>query len=288
MTDAPINQPTTGTAQPIQAVDPPPDGQRGITLTFPFGPGVLMQQASYQLNQPGSLPLSQVVTLCIDNTQNRQALTVVHGAFSETTIVPAGAFQIVPTFSTRTSYGIMLSVSTAALAFNVNVIALNYARPAGSSTISANTLNNTGSANYYFCQNYLAFTGAENATIYANNSSFILSEIEITVAYMTAKAAGGTSALLDVVTYNTPDGAGGQKYYRLSHVVGGGDGGGAGHTRLFRDAADFPARSLCAALYRRPWPHGRGDLLRGLAKFQHDERHCDRIVFRSVSGKPVP
>lgn len=153
MTDAPTVQATQGTAVPIQALAMPPEGQRGIQQTYTFSPGgLLMAGAVLQLNQPGGLALSQVVSLCIDNTQNPNSVTVTHGVFNETITVQAGGFQVVPTFSTKSTYNVLLTLPASPLQnVPVSIIFLNYNRQqyniqSGGSQVSNNVNTQTATA----------------------------------------------------------------------------------------------------------------------------------------------
>ena len=73
--------------------------RRGLTFTLTsVEPSIT---ASLQLNSPGGLQLSQVVTLSIDNSDSPYAISVTHGVFNETTTVPAYGAVIIPTFSSQ-------------------------------------------------------------------------------------------------------------------------------------------------------------------------------------------
>src|ERR1700727_2429946 len=111
-----VSAPTTQTvlgSSPIVALDPPPEGKQGVSITFTFSPGGAASFATfYQLNAPsGGLPMSQVVTLCLDNTENPLAIAVTHGAFNETVTVPGNTYLIVPTFSNKGPYPIEITLA---------------------------------------------------------------------------------------------------------------------------------------------------------------------------------
>lgn len=91
-------QNVSAAAVPIIAKNPPPEGFQQAKLSFTLTPINFAQSAVVPLNTAASGGgLSQVLSLYIDNSQNAQALTVIHGALNETIIVPAGGGAIIPT-----------------------------------------------------------------------------------------------------------------------------------------------------------------------------------------------
>lgn len=141
-------QNVNGTSVPIQALNPPPEGQQGVQIGYTFSPsGVLTQSQILQLNQPGGLALSQVVSLVIDNSQNTNAIIIQHGVFDESVAVPAGGVQVVPTFSTKSFFNISLTLPQAPLInTTVNIIFLNYARQQYNVTSGSQVTNNNQQA----------------------------------------------------------------------------------------------------------------------------------------------
>lgn len=133
-----------GSATPVQALNPPPEGNQGVQLSYEFTPtGLLTQGQILQLNQPGGLALSQVVSLVIDNSQNPNSVTITHGAFNETVTIEAGGFQVLPTFSTKSFFSISLMIPAApAQSFPVRVIFLNYDRQQFNIQSASQVVNN--------------------------------------------------------------------------------------------------------------------------------------------------
>jgi hypothetical protein len=89
---------------------------------------------NFQLNSANGLSQSQVVTLCVDNTQNKYPLTVIHGALNETVDCPGGASIIVPTLSNKSGYALNVSAQggiAPSVPMTANIILMNYTRSAG-------------------------------------------------------------------------------------------------------------------------------------------------------------
>lgn len=128
-------QTATGNTVALGVLDPPPEGYKGVLAPFPFAVGQTTAANYFQLNSQSGLLMSQVETICVDNTQNPQPLNIVHGAFNEQTTIPAYTYTILPTFSAANGiYSLTMSTVAAAAAFTVNVTLLNYVRQAGSVT----------------------------------------------------------------------------------------------------------------------------------------------------------
>lgn len=107
-------------------------------LTFVLTPVQPSAVSSQQLSSQGGLQMSQVCTICIDNSLNGTAISVTHGVFNETSIVPAFGAVILPTFSTRGGAYTMLIAPVLAPAARLNsdltveIILMNYPRSPGS------------------------------------------------------------------------------------------------------------------------------------------------------------
>jgi hypothetical protein len=119
---------------PVQAVNPPPEGTMATQLSFLLTAEEPSIGQSLQLSSQSGLMLSQVVTICIDNSDNIYAVSITHGVFNENTLVPAFSSIIIPTFSSKSNYPInvaaVLPPGAVALTSNlqVNIIFMNYAR----------------------------------------------------------------------------------------------------------------------------------------------------------------
>lgn len=144
-------QNVTGGGASIVALDNPPEGRSGSSVTFTFEPGgpvTLLQ--TFQMNSAQGLPMSQVVSLAIDNTQNQSPINVSHGVFGELVTIPAFTFQIIPTFSNKGPFPIAVTLApgsapVAVGGVEVDVIFLNYSRPSASFSgtgVSGNSVQN--------------------------------------------------------------------------------------------------------------------------------------------------
>jgi hypothetical protein len=112
----------------------PKEGKQVSRFAFTLTNAQPNYAVNFQLNSANGISLSQVVTLCIDNTQNSYPLTVVHGALNETVDVPGGASIIVPTFSNKSGYPLNVSAQggiSPSIPMSFNVILMNYTRSAG-------------------------------------------------------------------------------------------------------------------------------------------------------------
>lgn len=127
----------------IIAINPPPEGQQGAQVAYSFAPpGSSPITQTFQMSSAAGLPMSQVVSLCIDNTESPFPLTLTHGAFQEQVTVAAFGYLIVPTFSNKSPYQITLALQVSGTLpttpVNVTVVFLNYARQ--SSAFSGSSL----------------------------------------------------------------------------------------------------------------------------------------------------
>ena len=144
-------------AIPIIARDPPPEGQSGASVIFALAGGNAPTLNLFQLNSQSGLALSQVCSLCIDNTQNGGTLTVTHGAFNEVVLIPPYTFQIFPTFSTQGQYPLSINSLNAC---SVPVVLLNYTRaPAQFPTTHQTSIFNTGYNVWSYYSNVIKITG---------------------------------------------------------------------------------------------------------------------------------
>src|SRR5208283_1574138 len=133
----PIAAPSTSSqnvvaAIPVNAIDPPPEGQRAAKINVSLTPISFYNANQFQLNSQSGLTLSQVCTLVIDNSQNSSPITVVHGALSQQVLVPQNTTTIVPTFSTKGYYFLSVAAITApSQTLNIPITLLNYVRQGG-------------------------------------------------------------------------------------------------------------------------------------------------------------
>ncbi len=205
---APSSAPATSTqnvvaAIPVNAIDPPPEGQRAAKIVATLTPIAFYSAQQFQLNSQSGLTLSQVCTLVIDNSQNNAPIAIVHGALNQQVLVPANTTTIVPTFSTKGYY--FLSVG-AILPPTQNLVIpitlLNYPRQGGqfSSQQNVNVQNasaidiTVGGPTPITIQNTVLNTG--------HNSSILLSIYNSsaavgTVSYGTAATKNWTLDSLD-------------------------------------------------------------------------------------------
>src|SRR5208283_1666852 len=133
----PIVAPSTSSqnvvaAIPVNAIDPPPEGQRAAKINVSLTPISFYNANQFQLNSQSGLTLSQVCTLVIDNSQNSSPITVVHGALSQQVLVPQNTTTIVPTFSTKGYYFLSVGAIIAPTqTLNIPITLLNYVRQGG-------------------------------------------------------------------------------------------------------------------------------------------------------------
>jgi hypothetical protein len=112
----------------------PKEGKQVSRFAFTLTNAQPNYSVNFQLNSSNGLNQSQVVTLCIDNTQNKYPLTVIHGALNETVDCPGGASIIVPTLSNKSGYPLNVSAQggiSPSIPMSFNVILMNYTRSAG-------------------------------------------------------------------------------------------------------------------------------------------------------------
>lgn len=199
-------QATQGTAVPIQAVAMPPEGQRGIQQTYTFTPtGLLTTGAVLQLNQPGGLALSQVVSLCIDNTQNPNSITVTHGVFQETITVAAGGFQVVPTFSTKSTYSILLTLPAApSVNVPVSIIFLNYNRQQYNIQSNGSQVSNNSQQSEALASQF--FDNSSHSIVVLNpvpDAYYLITDFDIVVSGLEAGAGPSIAGVgVGFATYN--------------------------------------------------------------------------------------
>ena len=142
---------------PIIARVPPPEGQTGANVNFTLDGGNVATYNLFQLNSQNGLVMSQVCSLCVDNTKNGGTLTVTHGAFNEVVLIPPYTFQIFPTFSTQGQYPLSINGLNAC---TVPVILLNYVRPpAQFPTTHQTSIFNTGYNVWSYYSNVIKITG---------------------------------------------------------------------------------------------------------------------------------
>lgn len=149
-------------AFPVTAKDIPPEGQMGIQIPYSLSPTNSVQAFSYALNSASGFKLSQVVTLIIDNTQNPQSVSVIHGITGSTVQVPAGVEYIVPTFSNSGPYLLDIQTLTPPTSVCQTIITfLNYDRLSEFGT-SQNIIQGSSTIGSSFVNTYAQF-GADTA-----------------------------------------------------------------------------------------------------------------------------
>lgn len=158
-----------------------------------------------QLNSPAGLMLSQVVTLCVDNTLNPSAVTVVHGALNETNIVPAYGYSIIPTFSNKSSFPINLAcVTTPNANTQTTITFLNYQRQSASFVNNGQSnVNATGVFSNILTSQTFLLTGTANITL-LNSANVVLTALDLAVESLNATAAGRVTATLAITTTFAP------------------------------------------------------------------------------------
>jgi len=195
---------TVNPAIPITALDPPPEGTMAVQVLFTLTPTQNSISTFFQLNSPGGFPMSQVVSLCIDNTANAFPVTIVHGALAETLNVTAGGFYVIPTFSNKSPYPISVTAgSPGALPvlvsnLNIYVTFLNYARQTGTfggnsqlSTIS------TGVNSIVLAGHTYALAALGNTTL-APVGNYILDSLDMCIDYVVTPAAITALTIVDI------------------------------------------------------------------------------------------
>lgn len=124
-------QPNVLGSTPIVNNSPPPEGQYAVLLSFPFSAAGWTSAQQLQLNAPGGgIALSQVASILIDNTGSLIPLAVIHGAMSTTTHCPAGMAMLVPSFSNRAPYQLIVSLASpppAGVTMTPTITLFNYA-----------------------------------------------------------------------------------------------------------------------------------------------------------------
>ena len=150
-------------AIPIVARNPPPEGQSGASVTFTLAGGNAPTLNVFQLNSQNGLALSQVCSLCVDNTKNGGTLTVTHGAFNEVVLIPPYTFQIFPTFSMQGVYSLSINGINPC---SVPVVLLNYTRqPAQFPTTHQTSIFDTGYNVWSWYSNVVQITGTERVNL---------------------------------------------------------------------------------------------------------------------------
>ena len=203
MTDAAVVQNNLGST-PIIALDPPPEGNMAAQVLFTLTPTQGNITTNFQLNSPGGFQMSQVVSLCVDNTPNAFPVTVIHGALSETLNVAAGGFYVVPTFSNKSPYPISVTagspgtspVLTASL--NVNITFLNYARQSGTfgGTSQLSTIS-TGVNSQILAGHTYDLSAIGNTTL-APAGNYILDSMDMSIDYVVAAAVITNVSIVDI------------------------------------------------------------------------------------------
>src|SRR5208283_4033739 len=119
-------------AIPVNAIEPPPEGQRAAKINVSLSPTAFYVAQQFQLNSQSGLTLSQVCTLVIDNSQNTAPVSVVHGALSQQVLVPSQTTTIVPTFSTKGYYFLSVgAIIPPTQTLNIPITLLNYPKQGG-------------------------------------------------------------------------------------------------------------------------------------------------------------
>lgn len=225
---------------PVTNVQPPPEGLMAASVQFVLTPGEPSIVQSFQLSSQGGLLLSQVVALFLDNSQNAFPIVAVHGALNETTQVPAFSTAVTPTFSGRGPFSISIgTVNGVAPTANltVNVIFLNYPRPAGTfSATSQSTIIATGQNTTTIFAGILGFTAAGQNFNVTNAGNFVLDSLDLSVDGFDAAASGAWAIFVSVV-------CGGVNIAQTQPV---GTAGGAG----------WMAGGSIHAPVQRTWPQG--------------------------------
>jgi hypothetical protein len=119
---------------PIVNVQPPLEGTMAASVDFVLTPTEPSITQLYQLSSQGGLMISQVVTICVDNSENAYPLLVTHGVLGEVVQVAAYSTAIIPTLSNKSGYPITVATLNnilPAVNLNVTVIFLNYPRTPG-------------------------------------------------------------------------------------------------------------------------------------------------------------
>lgn len=180
-------------AIPVVSFANPPEGKKTARFAGQLTASVSFYAQAWQLNSAGNgLPMSQVQTLCVDNSNNGYPLQVIHGALNETVIVPSFSTVIVPTFSNASSYAVNVSALgniSPAVPMNFRLFLLNYTRSAGTfSGVLSTSLTGTG-------QNTLPlFSGVVDSTTsdlqLLNGGDYIFDSIDVAIEGAQAFNAG--------------------------------------------------------------------------------------------------
>jgi hypothetical protein len=199
---------------PVVDVSPPPEGKMAASFSIVLTPSEPSIAQAFQLNSPGGLSLSQVVTLVIDNTSNAYSVQVIHGAMNEICVVSAGSTVIIPTFSNKGSYPINVSLApqsgiipVPALNIEVDVVFLNYARSPGTfnsgsqSSIIGNLQNTTTLVSVFEIFNPVSAPPSFSLTPIGN---YVLTEIDVGVDGANITAAGVGSFEWQIGYVDTP------------------------------------------------------------------------------------
>lgn len=205
----PTVQQVVGLAAPIVNVNPPPEGLMGIEISYTLTNAAPNQSSQLQLSSAAGVPLSQILSLCIDNTRNGVPVVVTHGAFNEVCTVPALTHVIVPTFTAR---GMPYSISVAPVQsppsnnLIIDVIFLNYSRQSGSyPSTSANSGANSGNNSGVIYSNVGNYTSSGVYPV-TNPGNFIITWIDSYIDGLKPTATGNCYVLVNIGygTYNFP------------------------------------------------------------------------------------
>lgn len=185
---------------PVTNRTPPPEGTMAVQLTATLTELIPSIATTLQLNSQAGLMLSQVITLCIDNTKNPLALNVVHGVLNETNVVPAYGYSIMPTFSGSGNYPINISTATAPDADTpIGITFLNYQRQSANfvnnQSSNANATGNFSGILYGLGTQLISGTGATSLLPQAN---YVITAIDFAIEWMTCTGAGGAQVGFDL------------------------------------------------------------------------------------------
>lgn len=184
-------QSAPGNTVALGVLDPPPEGYKGIAIPIMLSSGVEFS-AFYQLNAQSGLLMSQVQTICLDNTANSAPVTITHGAFSENFTVPPYTYSVFPTFTAvNGSFSVFINCEQNA---NIVLTLLNYVRQSSSSNTGSN--GNSGLLLTYSLSGQPSFAAVNNATSFPSTINLtpsgliILDSLDMAIEQVTAKASG--------------------------------------------------------------------------------------------------
>lgn len=193
-------------AIPVQTGEPP-EGKLTAGFAYTLTSIEPSLANSWALNSmSGGLRMSQVVTLCVDNSAGEYALSIVHGALNEKLIVPAFASVIVPTFSTKASYPINMAAVgdiLPSIPLSFRIVLCNYARRPGSfSSVVATSIVGTGQNSMVLASGVSDFTFTQVSFSVVPPGNWVLDSIDIAIEGVHMSAIGPATINWSLVVTN--------------------------------------------------------------------------------------